>query len=163
MDELGQLRRLVAALEGGQPAPPDVAVWLGDALREYLRRGGEVSLERLLGLRRPGQESLAMRLARERRNAALLVAGEFAHDGRPCSREERGVILVRAARAFEASRKWRRWRDLEAPPESATPLERQLFAALKAGGGKLPKSPRYLAALARLDYKPRPPSTGTRW
>lgn len=138
------LRRLAAAVEARRPLPDDVADWIAAGLREYLDAGAGTSLDRALGLKGAGVRSFATIERHRRRNAALMAALEFAHDGEPTPAGERAGRLAEAVRRFKR-RKWPRIQHLEEPPTGLSALEKRLFRAFRTGM-RIPESDRQIRA-----------------
>lgn len=128
-DPVACLLALADAAARGVPVGPQVARWLVCGVRRYLTGSGP--LDRALGLSGNGWKG-STRWAYHERNRALRRAAELA--GGP-------EALARALARFEAVM-WPRWRGLDAPPPGASPLQRELFSALKSA--KVPQSSRQL-------------------
>ena len=131
IDPVSYLLHLADAAVAGRPVAVPVAAWLVAGVRAYLDAGG--TLDGCLGLRRPGWSAPTVHRRRERdrhlRSAFGLVGGDL-------------CALARALGRFEAAQ-WPRWRHLGSPPETATELQRALFAACETGA-PVPSSGRHL-------------------
>ena len=136
----------MTALEAGRPVPDDVAEWMRDAIAEYLDEGGRRPLDVVLGLRGRGIRSLETQKAMERRNAALMAALQYAHDGQFRPVRWRANYLADEVKRFR--RKWPRIRHHEEPPESLDELQRQLFRAFQAHD-LVPEDPDHIMACCR--------------
>lgn len=128
------LARLGRVLHQGAPIPPSVASWLLAGIQQV--RAGQ-SLDEALGLKAASKPSTATVWRMAVRNCALREACELA--GSP-------QALHDALSRFQAG-KWRRWRDLDSPPESATDLEQRLWSACRHG--PVPESLRHLVRIVR--------------
>lgn len=141
-----RLCRLMTALEAGRPVPDDVAEWMRDGIAEYLVEGGRRPLDVVLGLRGRGIRSFETQKAMERRNAALMAALEYAHDGQWRPVRWRANYLADAVKRFR--RKWPRIRHLEEPPDNLDELQRALFRAFQANE-RVPEDPDHIMACCR--------------
>jgi len=146
-DARDRVRRLAALVESGRPLPPDLAAWLADGLSAWLAAGGRRSLDASLGIVGRGVRSLATHDATRRRDAALMSAFEFAHDGQHRDARWRARALSAAIEKFER-RTWPRVRDADEPPARLSRLERELFRARRLAGRPLPTTPGHLLARA---------------
>ncbi len=106
-----------------------------------IRRQYGPTLNACLGLpANPERARIALRDAMLR-----LAAGELAQEtgNHPW---RLAFALHREAQKF-AGHRWHCWIDMERPPDHATRLEARLWLAMKAGGGKLPGTPRRMAQI----------------
>jgi len=131
IDPVSYLLHLADAAVAGRPVAVPVAAWLVAGVRAYLDAGG--TLDGCLGLRRPGWSAPTVHRRRERdrhlRSAFGLVGGDL-------------CALARALGRFESG-PWLRWRGMDRPPPSASPVQVELFAAF-ASGAPIPQSARQL-------------------
>lgn len=151
-DRLSLLVRAVAGDSSAREAAADVLL---RGVAAYLRHGGELSLERCMGLPPP---SARRRLALAKRDYWLGEARRYL-EGPPWSRS---VALADAARHFLGTI-WPAWRDLDEPPPYASDLRAALFRAAKAAGGRLPATARQMHRLisdadSLGNVGPEPPS-----
>ena len=119
------LARLRVALESGRPVPADVAAWLLGGLRGC--ESGAGTLDRLLGLRAPGQASL-------RRQAALRV---------------RDRALARAAAETGAATPWAAAGRLAAALRWRRPSVKPIVLQAEMAGVPPPRSQRAIYAAIR--------------
>ncbi len=141
MNAAEQLAILAAELEESAPAPDTPAAFFVAGIRRWLS-GSARSMDDALGLTgSPGIETARTRYLRHRRDAHLLTAWRLL-DGKPTPR---AAALADAIRRFESDI-WPRWRDLEAPPASASSLGRAVWEARRCGS--LPTSARQLQNIA---------------
>lgn len=134
-----------------RPSPEAVArmqrafrTWLKSGRVELLsasgRRARRPSLARCAGLpESPERVRLMVRDVHLRRAARLVVGASVGAWGR-------ATALHEAAREFMGT-KWPCWCDMEAPPMHATALQRELWEAAIAAGGKLPETARRVAQI----------------
>jgi hypothetical protein len=134
-----RLSLLTRAAAGDPAARQQAAEILLAGVAAYLRHGGELSLERCLGIPPP---SACRRLALAKRDYWLGEARRYL-EGPPWSRS---VALADAARHFLGTI-WPAWRDLDEPPPYASDLRAALFRAAKAAGGRLPATARQMHRL----------------
>ena len=130
---LDHLRRAQA----GGTLPADVAAQVLADFAEYVRRAGDITLDRACGLVGPsGSVPWFIVLRLERRDAALRAAAELLCPRGTIS-EKADALRARIDRRYRAT--WQR-RDqyLAAPIAGADPVDRQLFAAFRAGDGEIP-------------------------
>lgn len=122
----------------GRPSP-DAVARLCAGLRTWWNAGGAVPLDRCLGLpRKPETVRLMLRDDYLRAAAACMPrSGPWTT----------ASTLHQAARIFML-RKWPCWCDLPDPPERADDVERLLWRAARAGGGRLPGARRIAQILA---------------
>jgi len=135
------LARLRAALEAGRPLPEDVGAWLLAGIDRWERRQVH-HLERALYLVAAGNGHPSTERARENRNGCLTAAVEHLGWPPPSSTAEKARRLLPHVKRFEAQL-WHRWKSLDAPPDRATRLERELWRAKRfatAGGLSLPQT-----------------------
>lgn len=142
-DARDRVRRLLAVVASGQPLPGDVATWLSSGLSSWLADGCRRSLDLHLGIAGRGVRKPDTLENMRRRDAALRVAFEHAHDGQPRDRRWRAGALSHAIDKFER-RTWPRVRDADEPPTRLTRLERALWLARKYNARPLPVTPDYL-------------------
>ena len=111
-------------------------------LRTWWRSGGRaagqsLTLARCLGLPESSEAArLALRDHWLRQAAHKLPGGPW----------QRATALHAALQAFSGHR-WACWCDLEQPPPHAEPLHAALHRAMRAAGGRMPKTPRRLAQI----------------
>jgi len=130
----------LASVIEGRPSPDAIAAMSGALLRwwRFAAAGGcrRVSLARCAGLpENPARARLALRDHYLRRAAALLDV--------PASQPWRRAEAMAAAADLFMRRKWPVWWSLAAAPEHAEAIERLLWHAAQAGGGKLPGTARW--------------------
>jgi hypothetical protein len=130
-DPIAALLALGDALARGQAPGPVVAAWVIGAIKVYLNGGGP--LDRALGLAGQGWKGSTVHRYRER-NGRLRAAATLLNDD--------VHALALALRRFESA-PWPRWRSMATPPESATPVQHQLFNVF-AAGAPVPSSARQL-------------------
>ena len=113
---------------------------LRNGFQTFFKSGGEIPLERCLGL--PARDAaLAYRLAERDfhlRRAALLLAGP---DGTPSS-----TALADACNRF-MNVVWPCWKTLAQPPTGCSLVHTALFVAAHLGNGRLPESSRQAARI----------------
>lgn len=117
------------------PAPPAVADWLTAAIKIYL--AGDTDLDAALGLSAPDRWPARTKHRYARRND---------HLSRACTLLGGDPQALAAALARFESVTWRRWYDLDSPPDGATAVQRELWSALQTGC-RMPASPRHLRRL----------------
>jgi hypothetical protein len=110
-------------LANGRAEDDDIA-WLSKGFSAFLGAGGSLSLERCLGL--PRNDSALRRSCRDYwlRRAWKTLRAERS----PWRRSEKLAVAVKD---FQ-SRRWPRWRMLDAPPASASELELALLEAFRS-------------------------------
>lgn len=129
----GLRRWVLSGHKADSKAPPQV------------RRQYGPTLNACLGLpANPERARIALRDAMLR-----LAAGELPHETRNHP-WRLAATLHREAQKF-AGHRWHCWIDMEQPPDHATRLEARLWLAMKAGGGKLPGTPRRMAQILSGD------------
>jgi len=110
---------------------PEISEWVRAAWREYAAGDGARSLEACFGLQtRPGERSIATRLAEAKRLAAFADAWRAMTDCQGLSDWRRCEILATQLEEFEAAY-LPAWRDA-GPPAGASRLRRALYQAFTA-------------------------------
>lgn len=108
--------------------------------------GGPLPLHRMFGL---GGPSITLT---ELRNAILIKAADLLAADLPpdATRWLRCQNIAKRTKAFEVSR-WPSWRKAEAPPESASAVNRLFFEARKLSGTALPRTPEAFLSILPID------------
>lgn len=115
---------------------PAVDTWLVHAVRRYLQGG--ITLDQALGLRTRHWPASTVHLYAER-DAHLQEAARLLDND--------AAALALEVNKFE-DRTWPVWRSKGAPPPSASPVQRELFAA-RSVRGELPNSYRQLLRICK--------------
>lgn len=114
----------------GERIDGDTLRWLIEGFRKFDQHDGVLPLERCLRLPTVAQQR------RAERDYWLRAAAVLLDESRPV------LLATKLADSFEAFMSrgpWRQWRALSEPPETATELQRAMFHAARASGGKPPK------------------------
>lgn len=128
MAALSHVRRIVEAHRHGLPLPAESVAWLAEGLTKYHQAA--CSLEEALGLKsESGQYRASTRLLLLERNQQLRRAWLAQQSMTPWQRSQE---LAKSIRRFQSG-KWRRWRELDAPPRDCGEKLRGLFYAFKTG------------------------------
>lgn len=110
---------------------PELAAWAATAGR---RLAAGLDPSRALGL---DHGSLA-RARRAERDRALRQAWVAVSPDVDLPDRQRALLLLAQINRFQGSL-WPRIRDRDGPPPGLSPIQRHLFAALRAGDGRLPR------------------------
>lgn len=144
--EIAALRRLRDYLSEGKELPDDCRSFVVDRLDDYLRRRGETSLDKSLGLRRHGGVSLERQERLRWRDQALTRLWRSCEQFRDHPPIAAARLMDLSASAYE-TRRWPRERGGAPPPSEPAAT----WWAILQRGLAIPKAKRLQSILQRHD------------
>lgn len=101
MNNADKIESIIVALNANK-VPDELRIWLSKGFQEYREFDGHVTLDKILGLRGHGQNSIQYEFKQKRRNAIIRELAEFYAPG--CSVYNQAVVLIKTIDKFEISR-----------------------------------------------------------